>query len=369
MQSTQWNWIKNWYQHTADYIYLFSETWTFLWKNRSCPMFSKPPVPANLFGCTPTKLAQQPARSATMLYAGKLYGIGLDAHQYQENSAAPDTTFYVLRIGHVPYTDAQWQNPAWCQNIENRIAAVRGQIFGISNAAAALYDVIEEYSDDFPEMLQKEQMEQLNIIKGNCCKLMRPSLCCQEISKYYQKADVSPETIFLDREMSNFVESCRNVLGRTVRLRFSSEPYLSISVNRNRFLCAMLYIVSDLCRQFPGHSDLNMTASAQGEEVLLTLLCEAEGTNDIPKRHSAEPALYAPQLLTPEEQVIRLFCQTYHITRFTAVSENKSTCTLRFPPCPTSGPLHLHSPIQKLQDDAFSLYQLILSDISSYRFY
>ena len=24
-----------------------------------------------------------------MLYAGKLYGIGLDAHQYQENSAAP----------------------------------------------------------------------------------------------------------------------------------------------------------------------------------------------------------------------------------------------------------------------------------------
>lgn len=101
--------------------------------------------------------------------------------------AAPDTTFYVLRIGHVPYTDAQWQNPAWCQNIENRIAAVRGQIFGISNAAAALYDVIEEYSDDFPEMLQKEQMEQLNIIKGNCCKLMRPSLCCQEISKYYQK--------------------------------------------------------------------------------------------------------------------------------------------------------------------------------------
>ena len=131
----------------------------------------------------------------------------------------------------------------------------------------------------------------------------------------------------------------------------------------------MLYIVSDLCRQFPGHSDLNMTASAQGEEVLLTLLCEAEGTNDIPKRHSAEPALYAPQLLTPEEQVIRLFCQTYHITRFTAVSEDKSTCTLRFPPCPTSGPLHLHSPIQKLQDDAFSLYQLILSDISSYRFY
>ena len=110
--------------------------------------------------------------------------------------------------------------------------------------------------------------------------------------------------------MSNFVESCRNVLGRTVRLRFSSEPYLSISVNRNRFLCAMLYIVSDLCRQCPGHSDLNMTASAQGEVVLLTLLCEAEGTNDIPKRHSAEPALYAPQLLTPEEQVIRLFCQT-----------------------------------------------------------
>ena len=221
MQSTQWNWIKNWYQHTADYIYLFSETWTFLWKNRNCPMFSKPPVPANLFGCTPAELAQQPARNATMLYAGKLYGIGLDAHQYQENSAAPDTTFYVLRIGHVPYTDAQWQNPAWCQNIENRIAAVRGQIFGISNAAAALYDVIEEYSDDFPEMLQKEQMEQLNIIKGNCCKLMRPSLCCQEISKYYQKADVSPETIFLDREMSNFVESCR--ISCQKRTRFQSE--------------------------------------------------------------------------------------------------------------------------------------------------
>ena len=64
---------------------------------------------------------------------------------------------------------------------------------------------LEENGDQIPRMVLEEQMEQLNIIQGNCCRLMRPSVLWLEQLKYVQKNELSGEALFLDRELSNFV--------------------------------------------------------------------------------------------------------------------------------------------------------------------
>ena len=90
---------------------------------------------------------------------------------------------------------------------------MRQKMFFFSNAVSGLYQTLEENGDQIPRMVLEEQMEQLNIIQGNCCRLMRPSVLWLEQLKYVQKNELSGEALFLARELSNFVESCRMVLG------------------------------------------------------------------------------------------------------------------------------------------------------------
>ncbi|MFR6496788.1 MAG: hypothetical protein ACLUOF_10715 [Ruminococcus sp.] len=77
-------------------------------------------------------------------------------------------------------------------------------------------------------MILEEQLEQLNIIQGNCCRLMRSSVLRLEQLKYYQNCEVSVRR-FLDRELSNFVESCRMVLGRAIRMTLKRRPICAFS--------------------------------------------------------------------------------------------------------------------------------------------
>lgn len=364
-QQEQQNWITQWYQQSLDYVLLFSQDWTIRWKNRECPMLRCVSDYSAFFNFS----AKETVNSThfTICYAGELYMTHLDVHTGAENESV-----YLVRIDASPYQKAEWENPAFCHETENYAAAMRSQIFGISNAVSVLYHTIEEYSDSYSNMMLEELMQQLNIIQGNCCKLMRPSVYLAEMSNYYQNHNVSGEALFLDRELSNFVESCRNVLGRTVRIHLETESYLRIWANRDRLVRCLLCIVVYLQRKEPKLTHLFLKAEAQGEETILSLTASSGGKDEAPSRHSESDPLYQTPLLSPEEQMIRLFCRTYQVTMLTTTTETQNICSLRFPACDESAPLSLHSPIKELkelQDDAFSIYQLILSDISSYRFY
>ena len=201
MQQTQLKWIAQWYQQASDYVMAFSGQWELLWQNRPCPMLQNITDFGSFFPFSPNDKAS--SRTSTICHIGELYRVHCD------RNLTDGTPLFLVRIDALPYTDLSMENQEWCNDMENRLAAMRSQIFGISNAVAALYCAIEEQSDACPRTLLEEQMQQLNIIKGNCCRLIRPTVLLAEQMRYCQKKDISGSPFFLDREMSNFVESSR----------------------------------------------------------------------------------------------------------------------------------------------------------------
>lgn len=361
MQQNEYSWIEKWYQQTTDYVILFTQQWEKFWQNRDCPMLRHTENARELLG-----FSQDPVpKPGTVLfpYMGELYSAQIDRHSQE------DEILYLVRIARQPFQETAWHNPAWRQERENQIAAMRQKIFGISNAVTELYQTIEESSDAYSRMILEELMEQLNIIKGNCCRMMQPSLLWNEMSKYYQSQDISSEAFFLDRELSNFVESCHMVLGRSLRMHLESESHLRIFANRKRLQNCLLCLIMYIRQQRPDITQIYWAAQQQDEQIILTCTAESDGTDDAPNRHSSLEQLYETPLVTPEETVIRLFCKTYHTAVLYTNLENHMVCTLRFPVCSPDVPLSLQSPSQILQDDAFSPFQIFLSDISAYRFY
>ena len=359
MQQNEYNWIVKWYAQTTDYVILFSRQWETLWQNQDCPMIHHTENIQGLLGFS------QNTESGTILfpYMGELYSAQTDRHTQGEE------TLYLVQISRRPFQETAWNNPAWRQERENQIAATRQQIFGISNAVTQLYQTIEESSDTYSRMVLEELMEQLNIIKGNCCRMMQPSLLWNEMSKYYQSQEISNEAFFLDRELSNFVESCQIVLGRSLRMHLKSESHLRIFANRKRLQNCLLCLILHIRRQRPDITQIHWEAQHQDEQIVLTCTADSDGTENTSNRHSGLEQLYETPLISPEESIIRLFCKTYHTAVLYTNLEDRMVCALRFPMCSSNVPLSLQSPGQILQDDAFSPFQIFLSDISAYRFY
>lgn len=114
-----------------------------------------------------------------------------------------------MQIHSQPADDLLWSDADKQHETENRIAAMRQKIFGISNAVSGLYQTLEENGDQIPRMVLEEQMEQLNIIQGNCCRLMRPSVLWLEQLKYVQKTSFRAKLFF-------WTANCRILSNRVV---------------------------------------------------------------------------------------------------------------------------------------------------------
>lgn len=351
--------IATWYAHVTDYLYLYSPEWELLWQNDSCPMLSSDKAPA---------LFQQmkPPCTATIPYGGQLYSASLEQHMLSED---PQETCLLLRISKTPWEETWWQSELWRQETNNQAATIRNRVFGISNAVSALYEMLEG-SENAADILLQEELEQLNIIKGNCCRLLQPTACLSELGAYHTAANISPELVSLKQEMSNLESTSRAVLGRRVQLQLSCPSQLLVSVHPERMMHAMLYVIALLCRKTPGIAWIQMTGKGQpGEPVQLTCTGVSGGDTRIPSRYDDPEPLFHTGLLSLEEQVLQKFCQTYGIVLLSSASELEHTYTLRFPPCSKSASATLHSFKLGVRNDKFPLVQLVLADISDYRFF
>lgn len=361
MQQTQLKWIAQWYQQASDYVMAFSGQWELLWQNRPCPMLQNITDFGSFFPFSPNDKTS--SRTSTICHIGELYRVHCD------RNLTDGTPLFLVRIDALPYTDLSMENQEWCNDMENRLAAMRSQIFGISNAVAALYCAIEEQSDACPRTLLEEQMQQLNIIKGNCCRLIRPTVLLAEQMRYCQKKDISGSPFFLDREMSNFVESCRKILGRTLRIQGESESQLAISVNPQRLLLCLLCLILQIKRQYSDTTLIRIAAKKADSYAELTFSAESSGIDETRSRHSPAVLLYHTHLLSQEEVIIRHFCRCYQATLLSAEREQKKMAVLRIPLCDETAPLFLQSGVRRFRSDEDSLYEIMLADISEYRFY
>ena len=240
MQQSEFQQIREWYQQFEDAVLFYRMDGTPLWQNHAATLRQDQDgasLPRYAPDGTP-ETGTFSVRQGSVLYLLR-----------QKQCRIGGTPVILVQICAQPEEELFWSDPDRCHEEENRIAAIRQKVFGISNAVSALYQDLDESSDQIPRMILEEQLEQLNIIQGNCCRLMRSSVLRLEQLKYYQNCEVSGEALFLDRELSNFVESCRMVLGRAIRMTLKTAPHLCIFVHRRRLR------VSLLCSDFTAAAD------------------------------------------------------------------------------------------------------------------
>ncbi len=359
MQNEHLQWLKQWYQKSPDFVLVFTAGWEPIWQNRSCPMLPPDTDFCRALGFEQTYLPER--GTYTLCHAGELYSFRLDITDTQTEP------LLLIRISEKPCMHIGWDNATWRREAENQSAALRSQVFGISNATASLYHLFEETSDQFPQLLE-EQLTQLNIIKGNCCRLMRTAILWVEQAKYHEMDSIISRPLFLDRELSNFVECSRNILGRTVRIHLDTAKQLCIETNRQRLTQALLCMLLRLCRSRSDTNLLHIYAEQQADCIVLTAKASSNGVDETPHRHAEFQPMFQTSLLSQEEAILKLFCQTYHVMMLYSTTENHTVCTLRFPIC-DNPPLILESVQSPFQDEAYSVYQIMLADISEYRFY
>lgn len=360
MQQEELQQIQKWCQQSEDAILFYAPDGTLLWQNDAAAVRQKPQN---------SSLPRYHKNSAPedgmflLRQGGSLYCVRQEPRQYGEKPAI------LVQIHSQPADDLLWSDADKQHETENRIAAMRQKIFGISNAVSGLYQTLEENGDQIPRMVLEEQMEQLNIIQGNCCRLMRPSVLWLEQLKYVQKNELSGEALFLDRELSNFVESCRMVLGKALKMTADAEKPLCIFANRRRLQICLLCMVLYLRDHCPEISRLTWQTEQQGDQVVLRCTAVSDGTEPPAHRHSQTEHLYDTHFPSPEEQIVQKFCRTYHAAVLFSAAEEMWQYTLRFPLYEHASFLSLESSRTTLDDGMFSLYQIFLSDISEYRFY
>ena len=258
MQQEELQQIQKWCQQSEDAILFYAPDGTLLWQNDAAAVRQKP---QNSSLPRYHKNGAPEDGMFLLRQGGSLYCVRQEPRQYGEKPAI------LVQIHSQPADDLLWSDTDKQHETENRIAAMRQKIFGISNAVSGLYQTLEENGDQIPRMVLEEQMEQLNIIQGNCCRLMRPSVLWLEQLKYVQKNELSGEALFLNRELSNFVESCRMVLGKALKMTADAEKPLCIFANRRRLQICLLCMVLYLRDHCPEISRLTWQTEQQGSYV------------------------------------------------------------------------------------------------------
>lgn len=269
MQQSEFQQIREWYQQFEDAVLFYRMDGTPLWQNHAAALRQDQDgasLPRYAPDGTP-ETGTFSVRQGSVLYLLR-----------QKQCRIGGTPVILVQICAQPEEELFWSDPDRCHEEENRIAAIRQKVFGISNAVSALYQDLDESSDQIPRMILEEQLEQLNIIQGNCCRLMRSSVLRLEQLKYYQNCEVSGEALFLDRELSNFVESCRMVLGRAIRMTLETAPHLCIFVHRRRLRVSLLCLILQLRQTMPSASRFTWQAEQQENEAVLRCTAVSDGT-------------------------------------------------------------------------------------------
>lgn len=357
MQQNLIDWTQQCFAHTPDYVLLFSSTWERLWQNKECPLL--PPG-------TESKVLQIEAEkpqscTGTLCYAGEL-------HSFQFDVIEDDNVYFLVRIMEKSYPQIGQENADWWNLMQNDFVMTRTEIFGISNAVNTIYNIASEFSDDYPELMQ-EHLPYLDIIQGNCCRLMQRCTLLTEQSRYYQSKELEASSLFLDLELSSFERKCRRVFGLKVKTLLYTEDYLSVFTNSKRLEQALLCAIRLLYQRKEDVTTFKIEATASEDSVIVNITAIAEGNKNPHPRHSRVILNQTESLHDPLESILHLFCKTYHVTMITSQTADAVACSLRFPLSDMPDNLVCRSNIKMIEEDIFSIYNIMLADISEYRFY
>jgi len=182
--------------------------------------------------------------------------------------------------------------------------------------------------------------------------------------------------ILLERFLEEFRYNCRTVLGSKPRIMLLCESYLCIDVNAERLLFFLLSTISYLYHRNPDLTDFEIQGEYDGDEDQIVLTILADKQYDIGTRERSSLSIDYSKIISLQEEVIDMFCQTYHVTRLESAADGSNRLSFRIP-----APHDLTEEVYQLrssnlekynanvEENTYSVYHLFLSEIKPFRFY
>ena len=141
MQQSEFQQIREWYQQFEDAVLFYRMDGTPLWQNHAATLRQDQDgasLPRYAPDGTP-ETGTFSVRQGSVLYLLR-----------QKQCRIGGTPVILVQICAQPEEELFWSDPDRCHEEENRIAAIRQKVFGISNAVSALYQDCLLYTSPSP---------------------------------------------------------------------------------------------------------------------------------------------------------------------------------------------------------------------------
>lgn len=352
--------LKALYANETRQVWVFDETNTCIWKNDiSKPLQSEDDCQA-LLKTVVANTGSQLFWHESLLYAAEV----------QQSSELHCT---ILKITTEPiFTNIMKEKNfrAICQDF---LANQREAIFQISTVAEQIYDEVE--SNNIGDLEQEAIFSNLNDVMRACCRLLRRTNYYTELEKYAEPESMTLQPVELSRLLFDFAQNCKETLGRRISLKMQAETKIWVLCNEARLCFSLLCLMTQLLAQ--GQSELTRT-------VFLHVLSEGNTATvsiQMEKPECDFPEIEPTILFQSNEEVVKQdydltnavlenFCKTYNAKLERTSTDTKQGYLLKIPLYNAYNNLQLHANIPRRRRSTFlNNYQVMLYDISDYRFY
>lgn len=352
--------LKALYANETRQVWVFDETNTCIWKNDiSKPLQSEADCQALL------KTVAANTSSQLFWHESLLYAV-----EVQQSTELHCT---ILKITAEPVLTNVMKEKNFRAICQEFLANQREAVFQISTIAEQIYDEVE--SNNIGDLEQEEIFSNLNDVMRACCHLLRRTNYYAELEKYAESESMALQPIELSRLLFDFSQNCKETLGRRISMKMQAETKIWVLCNEARLCFSLLCLMTQLLAQ--GQSELTRTVFLHvfSKENTATISIQTEKVeNDFPE---IEPTVLfqsneevAKQDYDLTNAVLENFCKTYNAKLERTSTDTKQGYLLKIPVYNARSNLQLHANIPRRRRSTFlNNYQVMLYDISDYRFY
>ena len=352
--------LKALYANETCQVWVFDETNTCIWKNDiSKPLQSEADCQA-LLKTVAANTSSQLFWHESLLYAAEV----------QQSTELHCT---ILKITAEPVLTNVMKEKNFRAICQEFLANQREAVFQISTIAEQIYDEVE--SNNIGDLEQEEIFSNLNDVMRACCHLLRRTNYYAELEKYAESESMALQPIELSRLLFDFSQNCKETLGRRISMKMQAETKIWVLCNEARLCFSLLCLMTQLLAQ--GQSELTRTVFLHvfSKENTATISIQTEKVeNDFPE---IEPTVLfqsneevAKQDYDLTNAVLENFCKTYNAKLERTSTDTKQGYLLKIPVYNARSNLQLHANIPHRRRSIFlNNYQVMLYDISDYRFY
>ena len=215
--------------------------------------------------------------------------------------------------------------------IENQSGATREAVAGIGFSNDYLRKVLADAGE-------YEEQKYLDIITGNCRKLLKASVNILELFNYSDKY-VEKYKLDLSAVLERFILESVNVLREKIRIRKNIQPELYVNADSERITAFLLSMVRLANGGNAENNVIIISAERIDDYISLTVSTDRCGVDNIERRFTKHVNLYDGDGTNTDMYIVNRFCKVFGATLFVSENSNGSkSFSVRIPYYDTSGP-------------------------------